>query len=151
MTKITQNLQKGMVFKMNIGEYSYGAVTFTVENGVVKYLVVTEKAGHTGIPKGRAEQGETPFETAVREITEETGITATLIGDFSESIIYPKGDMLKQTTYFLARFDKQVPRQNSEVSTVHLVEFDEALEMITHDNAKGVLKSANAYLKEHLT
>lgn len=68
------------------------------------------------LPKGHAERGETPRETAIRETVEETGLSADRIAldpDFQFTIRYavpkgPSGDRLIQKTvhYFLGWLDQ---------------------------------------------
>ena len=57
-------------------ETSYGGVVLRGED----VLVVITPAGKrvTGLPKGGANRGERGEETAVREVREETGVTATV-------------------------------------------------------------------------
>lgn len=47
-------------------EYSAGGVLYTVYHGKRLYVVVTELDGHTGLPKGHMEKGETARMTALR-------------------------------------------------------------------------------------
>src|SRR4051794_41965215 len=60
-----------------------GHLTETSFGGVVvrgdELLVITPAGKRvTGLPKGGPNRGETPEQTAVREVREETGITATV-------------------------------------------------------------------------
>ena len=52
-------------------EKSCGAVLFTTEKGIKKFLLV--ESNYFGFPKGHVEENETEQETALREIKEETG------------------------------------------------------------------------------
>jgi 8-oxo-dGTP pyrophosphatase MutT (NUDIX family) len=71
------------------------------------------------LPKGHAEPGETPRQTALRETEEETGIDAsriTLDDAFAYSITYPvkyrdRGDRVfeKRVTFFIGYVDKPWP------------------------------------------
>ena len=47
-------------------EYSAGGVLYTVSRGRRLYVVITELDGHTGLPKGHMEPGETARATALR-------------------------------------------------------------------------------------
>jgi len=89
-------------------EHSAGGVLFTIRHGRRLYMIVTELDGHTGLPKGHMEPGETERMTALREIREETGIRAALYPDirFQETYQLPHGGD-KQVAYFLATFNRQ--------------------------------------------
>ena len=53
-----------------VKEKSCGTICFDGD----KVLMVKHNAGHCAFPKGHVEEGETEFETAIRETKEETGI-----------------------------------------------------------------------------
>lgn len=128
--------------------FSCGAVVFTVENGVRKYLLVTENSGHTGLPKGTMEPGETETQTALREIREETGIAPQLMDGFCHRICYqPLPDVEKHVTFFLARYDHQpIQPMENQVKNVLLLPFEQALCALTHQNTREVLQLAHTYL-----
>ncbi|MBI5816998.1 MAG: NUDIX domain-containing protein, partial [Candidatus Yonathbacteria bacterium] len=50
-------------------ERSYGIVPVHEEHGKFLFLLVREKAGHWGLPKGHPSKGESEIETARREFT----------------------------------------------------------------------------------
>jgi 8-oxo-dGTP pyrophosphatase MutT (NUDIX family) len=83
-------------------EHSFGGV---VLRGV-EVLVITPigKRRVTGLPKGGANPGETPEQTAAREVREETGVTATVRGPLGDvSYWYRRGGrrVYKTVHYFL--------------------------------------------------
>ena len=55
-------------------EHSSGAVLYTEEQGEIRYILVQERNGNWGFPKGHIEAGESRRQTALREIREETGL-----------------------------------------------------------------------------
>ena len=55
-------------------ERSFGVIPIQSMNGFPHVLMVQHQKGHWGFPKGRAEEGEKPRETARRELLEETGL-----------------------------------------------------------------------------
>ena len=70
-------------------EESCGAVVFTCVSGERRYVLVRSREGIYGFPKGHREPGETPEETALREIREEVGLHVTLLPGFSAQDEYP--------------------------------------------------------------
>src|SRR5437762_5542953 len=68
--------------------YSAGIIVYRIENETVEYLLLQYGAGHWDFAKGKMEPGETKHETALRELHEEAGITATIEPDFEENFSY---------------------------------------------------------------
>jgi len=127
---------------------SAGIITYTLENETVLYLLLHYTAGHWDLPKGKMETGETKEETASRELLEETGLTAQLDEHFLESfnyvfLNYDKQIAQKTVYFFLGR----ALQTNIQLSNEHIdyawLPYKEALEKLTYDNAKGVLKKAH--------
>lgn len=97
-------------------EKSCGAVIFRYVNQKREYLIVMNKKGTApgrwGFPKGHMELGENEYQTAMREIFEETGLCVVFYG--SERVVStysPRDGVEKDAVYFLA-----TPRENSKVS-----------------------------------
>ena len=55
--------------------HSAGAVLYTVIDGERRYVLVREKNGSYGMPKGHVEPGESLVDSVIREMHEETGLT----------------------------------------------------------------------------
>ncbi|MBP5091132.1 MAG: tyrosine-protein phosphatase [Bacilli bacterium] len=125
-------------------EKSCGAVVMHGD----KYLIEHMRAGHWSIPKGHVEPSdEDDFDTARREIIEETKLNPTFIPGFSCAINYsPKEGSAKRVVFFMAEVDSEdaVP-QEAEVQEVLFVSFEEALSLLTHESDKNVLKAAKSY------
>ncbi|KKU51547.1 MAG: Hydrolase, NUDIX family [Parcubacteria group bacterium GW2011_GWA2_47_10b] len=56
-------------------ERSAGVVAFRREGSQIYYLLLQYPRGHWGFPRGAIESGESPIETARREVKEETDIS----------------------------------------------------------------------------
>ena len=118
-------------------EKSCGAIV--VEDG--KVLLVKHNAGHWDFPKGHVEEGETEFETAIREVKEETNIDIKIekenkyISEYS-----PKENVMKTVIYFIGeKVGGEDKPQIEEVSDVEWIDVNKAVERITHQRSKEIM------------
>lgn len=133
-----------------IYEYSCGAVVFTRTDGVPRYLMIREKTGHWGFPKGHMEAGETERETALREVFEETGVPVTLLEGFRAVTEYDLRELpgtRKRVVFYLGEFQAQELRhQESEVADFALVPYRDAMALLQYADAKRILTRAENHL-----
>ena len=131
-----------------IYEKSCGAVIYYETNGTRVYLVEKMLKGHKSLCKGHVEENETEYETASREIQEETNLKIHFADGFRECIEYsPYSDCMKEVVFFLAKAESlEVSAQPEEVSRISWMTLDEALKALTHKSDREVLKKAAAYL-----
>ena len=131
-------------------EDSCGAVVFTRSEGEVRYVLVRSLEGIYGFPKGHREPGETPEETALREIREEVGLCVTLLQGFSAQDEYPlpkKPGAVKRVTFFLAEYaNQEIVPQKEELSGAGLYSYEQAIQRIKHERWHQILREANAFL-----
>ena len=69
----------------NLCTSRYDQTGYTKIGGIPHYVLVVELDGHCGLPKGHIESGETEMQAALREIREETGITADIADGLREA------------------------------------------------------------------
>ena len=134
-------------------EHSAGAVLYTVVNGEPRYILVTEKSGYASLPKGHLEKGETPYQAAVREMREETGISAlpTTAEPLWQDGYALRGGGYKRVDYFLARFDGQTPVCCcGDVVAVSLMTFREAWDALGLPGSRRILEQADAMVRKGL-
>ncbi len=131
-------------------EVSCGGVPFMFVNGKPEYLLVLHNDPHKywAFPKGRQNEGETYKETAIREISEETGTSKFKIIKrlISDSIYFPKRGtktIVKKVVFFLVRFHTRDVRLSLEHINWIWVNFDKALSMLTFEDYKRVLIESN--------
>ncbi len=107
-----------------------------------KVLLVKHNAGHWDFPKGHIENNETEEQTALREVKEETNIDVVIIPGYRYTIEYsPKENVLKEVVFFLAnKISDELKPQESEISDIRWVEVNEAIEQITYDDSKNILR-----------
>lgn len=135
-----------------IDEKSCGAVLYQKRNNVRYYLIVESASGHVSFPKGHIESGETEWETACREIFEETGIQKMdKKGDFRESFVCmtEKGKR-KEIVYFLAEFEeKTIILQDGELVSSQMLPLEEACAIINTQEEREILRKAEEYLEKN--
>ncbi|MAE33595.1 MAG: hypothetical protein CL493_04685 [Actinobacteria bacterium] len=119
-----------------------------------KILLVKNKKGDSstdsepwwGYPKGHLEKGEKPTEAAVREVFEETGFEVKIVNNKpvaeSRYEVERSGEILQKTVWFyemeiIESFKKE---PDDEVEEIALVDFDSALDLLTHDEDRKILK-----------
>ena len=111
-----------------------------IKNG--KVLLIQQTEGHWGFPKGHMELGETEIETAKREVKEETNIDVEINKDKRYVLEYTtdKG-IFKEVVLFIAKKINGDERyQASEIKTMEWLTYKDAIDRITYDNTRELLK-----------
>ena len=121
-----------------------GVVLREHTNGLQVLLIHRERYDDWSLPKGKGEADELLPETAIREIQEETGVTARL-GLRLPSLRYKVGKHPKAVHYWRSSVLSQRPhRPDHEVSAVKWFPIDAALEKATHPDERAVIEAAVA-------
>ena len=121
-----------------------GVVLREHTDGLQVLLIHRERYDDWSLPKGKGEADELLPETAIREIQEETGVTARL-GLRLPSLRYKVGKHPKAVHYWRSSVLSQRPRRpDHEVSAVKWFPIDAALEKATHPDERAVIEAAVA-------
>ena len=135
-------------------EKSCGFVVYDENQGARKYLVIRARNGDYGFPKGHVEGDETEYETALRELKEETNLEVQIFEGFRRQVEYimpRRRNVMKRCVYFLGRCTTDnIVCQASEVLEAEFLPLDEALNLLTFDNTKEILKEADAFIASRL-
>ena len=133
-------------------EKSCGTIPYTLRNGRAYYLLVKAKGdGYCGFPKGHVEVDEGEEETALRETLEETSVNVQINSEFRYEMSYKMGNgNTKTVVYFLANFQNQTPKRNNNFENFKylLLPLDLALQELTFENTRQMLKVANDFLTD---
>lgn len=135
-----------------IREKSCGALVYRRKQEQYELLLIKHRGGgHWSFPKGHVESGETELETALREISEETGLAVHLHDGFRQSVEYcPKPHVRKEVIYFLGypAADDTVCRQEEEVSEYQWCPLEQADDFVTFKNDKKLIAEARRFLRQ---
>lgn len=112
------------------------------------------------LPKGLVDEGEKPDQTAIREVREETGITASLITKLTDiRYVYVRswGDgerVFKIVSFYLLRYesgriDDVIPAMRVEVRRALWLALEDAPKKLAYNGERQVIKKAQEYLKSH--
>jgi 8-oxo-dGTP pyrophosphatase MutT (NUDIX family) len=139
--------------ELKFDEHSCGVVVFRNENGVRKYLLLHYPSGHWDFPKGHVETGENRYQTALRELEEETGIVNfKFVENFEHAIsyVYNKNGKPshKQVIFFLGETTEEKVKISFEHKSFLWLPYEESLRKVTFDNAKKILKAAEIFLQK---
>lgn len=141
-----------------IRDISYGTIPYIQESGQEpEFLLIYQKEKFRGFPKWHPEKGEEPKQAAKREIEEETWLSCLEILDcpplkISYHFFDKKGQLiLKDAIFFIAKIpftDREfVHIDNNEVIDYKRCSYQEAFELLTHQNSKYLLEQAMQVLK----
>jgi 8-oxo-dGTP pyrophosphatase MutT (NUDIX family) len=134
-----------------------GAVIFRKERGKIYYLLLNYAAigkvekTYWGFSKGHIEKGEKEMDAIIREIKEETGIkNLEFLAGFKEAekyfFEYKEKTIFKRVYYLLAETKTKKIKLSLEHLGYKWLPYKKALESLSFQNAKRILKKANEYL-----
>jgi 8-oxo-dGTP pyrophosphatase MutT (NUDIX family) len=112
------------------------------------------------LPKGLVDPGEKSEQTAIREVMEETGLTAAMIAKLRDiKYVYVRswGDgerVFKIVSFYLLRYtsgtiDNIEPAMRVEVKQALWIPLEGATLKLTYSGEREVVKAAQEYLKSH--
>ena len=103
-----------------------------------RVLLVKQKLGWVGFPKGHMEQGETEIETARRETKEETNLDVIVDEKKRYTISYITSTQIdKEVVYFRAKpISYSLLPQEAEIAEIMWVDINEAKQYLSFDNLK---------------
>lgn len=126
-----------------LSEASFGIIPLRrCSSGWEVLLIQHRNGGHWSFPKGHAEHGESPKQTAARELSEETGLSIVRFLEEEPLVEHyyfqRKGVKVDKTvSYFLAEVgDEEVVLQDAELTYYQWVSIEKASEVVSFPQAK---------------
>jgi 8-oxo-dGTP pyrophosphatase MutT (NUDIX family) len=112
------------------------------------------------LPKGLVDAGEKPDQAAIREVREETGVTAVLVtklGDIKYTYVRTWGGgerVFKIVSFYLFRYqsgeiDQIATEMRIEVRRALWIALDDAARMLAYRGEKDMVRRAQDYLQAH--
>jgi ADP-ribose pyrophosphatase YjhB (NUDIX family) len=114
----------------------------------------------SALPKGLVDPGEKPLEAALREVREETGVTASLVTKLADiKYVYVRtwGDgarVFKIVSFYLLRYESGrindiTPEMRIEVARAHWVRLEDAPSLLAYRGEKQMARQALEYVAAH--
>ncbi|MGN6368922.1 MAG: bis(5'-nucleosyl)-tetraphosphatase [Phycisphaerae bacterium] len=145
---------KGKVKSPFRREFSAGFILYRETPGGPVFLLL-DYGKHWDYAKGHLEEGETAWQAAVRELREETGIRQVdRVTRFERDMHYVffsprKGRIHKTVTYFLGRTRTEEVAISEEHTGYAWMSYEDAMERLTYENARELLRAAHEALLNH--
>jgi 8-oxo-dGTP pyrophosphatase MutT (NUDIX family) len=115
-------------------------------DGEVHYLLIKDSYGNWGFPKGHLEHHEPAAEAARREVAEETGLDDLVLHGPIQVIDWYfrfRGKTIHKYCHFFlfeSRSGEATPQIEEGISDCAWQPLERALEVVSYDNARGVLE-----------
>jgi 8-oxo-dGTP pyrophosphatase MutT (NUDIX family) len=154
----------GVVVRQKDGAWWMAAIELPAGSGAAPDA--RKRAGHPMnkpvlcLPKGLVDAGEKPLEAALREVREETGITAvpiTRLADIKYVYVRSWGDgerVFKIVSFYLLRYESgridDVPEaMRIEVACAKWVRLEDAPKLLAYRGEKQMARQALDYVRSH--
>jgi 8-oxo-dGTP pyrophosphatase MutT (NUDIX family) len=133
-------------------ETSAGGVVYRVADGSPLYLLIRDSYRNWGFPKGHVEKGELPDGAALREVSEETGLSDLAMRGLIDTIDWHfrfRGKLIHKICHFYLMETVESttsPQRTEGITACRWLPFGAAEELISYANAREVLRKARALL-----
>jgi 8-oxo-dGTP pyrophosphatase MutT (NUDIX family) len=135
-------------------EVSAGGIVFRrVPGEPARYLLIRDSYNNWGFPKGHLEGSESPAEAALRETAEETGLARLVLQGPIRVIDWHfrfRGRHIHKYCHFFlfeSPEGEPCPQVEEGITDCQWRPLGDALELLSYDNARGVLKRAGEMVR----
>lgn len=121
---------------------SCGVIPYRLTENGPEFLLLFQRGSNTwSFPKGHMEPGETEQQTALRELQEEAGLTATLHPQLSATLEYPVSPYSrKQVVLFLGKAEGTLALQEKEIRSCQWVSAQKLKDHLFPDTLQAIEK-----------
>lgn len=113
---------------------SCGVIPYRERNGEREFLILLQSNHCWSFPKGHMDAGEKEEETALRELREETGLTADLVPNAQVSLSYDVRPLVrKEVSLFLGKVDGEPVLEEREIQSHRWVKRENLSEYLFPD------------------
>jgi 8-oxo-dGTP pyrophosphatase MutT (NUDIX family) len=129
-------------------ETSAGGVVFRVDDGQPLFLLIRDSYQNWGFPKGHLEEGELAEAAAVREVSEETGLSDLSLRGAIETIDWFfrfRGQLIHKVCHFFLMQTSEsstLPQRAEGITACRWTRYEDAHDLVSYANARSVLRRA---------
>ncbi|MCX6702454.1 MAG: NUDIX domain-containing protein [Candidatus Wolfebacteria bacterium] len=138
-------------------EVSAGIIIYRKSDKDYKFLLLYHGGGYWNFPKGHIESQEKSWETAVREIREETGLKLTDLKfrrqfkTFDKFMFYrEKEQIFKLVILYLAETEREDIKLSDEHDGYAWLTYKEAMKILKYKDSQRIITQAYNFLKRGL-
>jgi len=130
-------------------ETSAGGIVVRREGERALYLLIRDSYDNWGFPKGHVEAGERPEDAAMREVCEETGVRGVRLRGAIHTVDWYfrfRGRLIHKVCHFFlmeTEHAQTLPQQDEGITACRWEPFQEAVGLISYENARDVLRRAH--------
>jgi len=119
-----------------------------------------DRKNMVALPKGNIDAGEKAVEAAVREVREETGVTAVVVSKLADiKYVYVRkwsdqARIFKIVTFFLMKYnagviDRLTAAMRREVRRAYWMTLEDAARKLSYPGERQMARKAEAYIEAH--
>lgn len=134
---------------------SAGGVVYRLVGGHVQIVLVARPTqGLWALPKGTPESGESVEQTAIREVTEETGLDVTIQAEIGSIryryTIHSEGVLVRKVVhhFLMEPVGGDIADHDHEYDVVDWVDIHEATERMSYANERKIVQRAGELIME---
>jgi len=135
-------------------ETSAGGGVFRLDGGHAVYLLIRDSYQNWGFPKGHLEAGEIPEAAALREVSEETGLSDLSVRGAIDTIDWFfrfRGQLIHKVCHFFlmeTRESSTLPQRAEGITACRWSAYEDAASLVSYPNARDVLRRAQEMVLE---